>query len=319
MNLSAVDLNLFVVFDALMSERGVTRAAAKVGLSQPAVSNALARLRAQFADPLFLRAGKAMVPTPRALEIAPDVETALARLRGVLRQPEFHPEESAAVFRIGTTDEVELRLFPLLVRRLEAASAVSIQSRRLSGLYRVPEEELRAGTLDFGIGAFGPSASTDAALIFRELYAPRYVSIARRGHPEVRGKLDLRLFCKLRHVATFYPGSGPGLIDRILEESGRRRRVVLSLPDWLSVPFVVAQSDLIATVPEGVARAANAARGLQILKCPVRIPRLPMNLVWHARTHESAPHRWFRALTIDAARDAGDPAAAPSRVRRRPA
>ena len=304
MNLAAVDLNLFVVFDAVMKERGVTRAAAKIGLTQPAVSNALARLRMHFGDPLFFRAGKAMVPTPRALELAPDVEAALVRLRGVLRRPEFDPRESAAVFRIATTDEVELLLFPLLARRLETAGAswISAHCRRLDGLYRIPAEELRGGTVDFAIGTFGPSASTDAGLVSRELYSPRYVSIARRNHPEVRGKLDLRLFCRLRHAATFYPGAGPGLIDRILEESGRKRRVVLSLPDWLGVPFVVARSNLIATVPDVVARAAETALGLQILRCPVPIPRLSMNIVWHARTHESAPHRWFREILVDACR-----------------
>lgn len=304
MNLAAVDLNLFVVFDAVMRERGVTKAASKIGLTQPAVSNALARLRMHFADPLFFRVGKAMVPTPRALELAPDVEAALSRLRGVLRRPDFDPKESGAVFRVATTDEVELLLFPVLAGRLETAGAswVSTHCRRLDGLYRIPAEELRGGAIDFAIGTFGPTASTDTALVSRELYSPRYVSIARRNHPDVKGKLDLRLFCRLRHAATFYPGAGPGLIDRILEESGRKRRVVLSLPDWLAVPFVVARSNLIATVPEVVARSANAALGLQVLRCPVRIPRMTMNVVWHARTHESAPHRWFRELLAEACR-----------------
>ena len=118
----------------------------------------------------------------------------------------------------------------------------------------------------------------------------------------MKGKLDIRLFCRLRHAATFYPGVGPGLIDRILEETGRKRRVVLSLPDWLTAPFVVARSDLIATVPEGVVRAANVALGLQVLRCPVDIPRMSMSVVWHARTHDSAPHRWFREVLIEACR-----------------
>ena len=170
MNLAAVDLNLFLVFDAVMKERGVTKAAAKIGRSQPAVSNALARLRAHFGDPLFFRAGTAMVPTPRALELVPDVEAALARLQAVLRRPDFDPRESVAVFRIATTDEVELLLFPLLARRLEeaGASGISTHCRRLDGLYRIPADELRVGAIDFAIGTFGSSAS-DASLVSREL------------------------------------------------------------------------------------------------------------------------------------------------------
>jgi DNA-binding transcriptional LysR family regulator len=115
----------------------------------------------------------------------------------------------------------------------------------------------------------------------------------------VRGKLSLGKFCKLKQVATFYPGVGPGLVDRLLAERGYKRNVTLSLPHWLSVPFAVAQSDLIATVRAAVARMTGPYLRLQRLRCPVTIPRLPVSLVWHIRTQDSGAHRWFRELVIN--------------------
>src|SRR5258706_16235109 len=136
MNFYGADLNLLFVFDALMAERNVTRAAAKIGRSQPALSNALGRLRRQLHDPLFVRAGKAMVPTPRALELAPEIDAALRHVRRAMGAPAFRPGESRRMFRFATSDEVEQALFPALLKRLsESAPGVTIAARRLSGLF----------------------------------------------------------------------------------------------------------------------------------------------------------------------------------------
>src|SRR5262249_34765551 len=207
MNIGAIDLNLLVVFDALMKERNVTRAAATIGLSQPAVSNALARLRAQIGDRLFIRGARAMLPTPRALELAPEVDAALNHLRAALQRPSFRADKSRAVFRLGASDEIEVSLVPRLVERLGAvAPGVAMRWSRLHGLFAVPEQELQSGELDFAVGAFPRPAPTEAGLLFHELYQARFVCIAREGHPQIRGGLSLRRFCEIKHAATFFPG-----------------------------------------------------------------------------------------------------------------
>ena len=298
-----IDLNLLVVFQALMTERSVTKAAARVNLSQPAVSNALARMRDHFGDRLFLRGRNGMIPTPRALELAPRIDAGLEQFHGAIEPPRFQAKTSKAAMRIAATDEIELTLLPTLLGKLQtAAPGISMNYGRLQGLYAIPAAELESGVLDFAIGMFNQPLPFDTSLFFRELYAPRFVCIARKGHPKVRGKLTLAMFCNIGQAAAFYPGRGPGLLDRVLAERGLRRNVMLSVPHWLSLPFAVAQSDLIATVPESVARAIGPSLKLQKLKCPVRLPRLPVSLVWHARTNDDEAHRWFREMIISVCR-----------------
>ena len=301
MNISGINLNLLPIFDALMIERSVTRAAARVGLSQPALSNALARLRGHFSDRLFVKARKAMVPTPRALELAPDIQDALTRARSAFQRPAFRPETCVRTFRVATTDEVELALLPTLIQRLSAvAPGVSISCTRLQGILRVPEVDLHSGALDGAIGLFPHPISVESGRFASELYRARYVCLARVGHTLLKSRLTLKQFCKLEHVVTYYPGEGPGLIDRLLASKGYKRNIKLSLPHFLPVPFVVAGSDLIATVPAVVAKALCEVLQLRCFKCPVAIPPLTVSLVWHARTHEDAAHKWFRDFIVDA-------------------
>lgn len=303
MNISGIDLNLLPVFQALMMERSVTRAGAKVGLSQPALSNALTRLRDQFGDKLFVRGRKAMVPTPRALELAPDVNAALDKIRSAFQRPEFRPESSIRTFRIGTTDDIELVLLPALIKRLgKVAPGITVSCARLQGIFRVPEIDLQSGALDCAIGLFPNPAPVESGRFSRKLYEPRYVCLARQGHPIVKSRLTLRQFCELNHVVTYYPGEGPGLIDRVLAERGYKRNVKLSVAHFLPVPFVVAGSDLIATVPDIVAKSVSGSLRLRLIKCPVPIPRMQTSLVWHTRTHEDTAHMWFRATVTDVSR-----------------
>jgi DNA-binding transcriptional LysR family regulator len=302
MNLAALDLNLLLVFDALMKERNVTRAAGAVGLSQPALSNALARLRGQLGDRLFVRGPRAMLPTPRALALAPAIGAALDHLRAALDRPAFDPATARAAFQVAATDEIELALVPALVRRLAAlAPGVTLRCHRLDGIFLLPQQELQSGAYDLAIGAFARPAPVETGFFFHELYRARYECLARAGHPGVRGRFDLARFCALAHVATFYRGE-PGFIDRVLAERGRKRRVALAVPHWLSVPFVVARSDLIATVPAAVAAALAPPLRLRRLRCPVPLPPVHVSVAWHARTHDSPAHRWLRDLLLAAAR-----------------
>ena len=305
MNVYAIDLNLLSVFEAIWSERSVTRAAAKIGRSQPAVSNALGRLRRQLRDPLFVRAGKTMVPTPRAVELAPEIDSAFGHVRRAFEASAFRPEESRHSFRLASSDEIEQALFPALAERLSAsAPGVTISGRRLAGLFETPEIELRSGAVDFAIGRLPAPPSVESGLYSRRLYDDSVVCIARAGNPAVGRRLGLRRFLSARHVAAFYPGEGPGLVDRAISERGHKREVVLSVPHLLSIPFVVASTDLIATLPGSVVEAYESILPIRRFPCPIAIPPLAVNLVWHARTHENAPHVWLRKEIVEAARAA---------------
>jgi DNA-binding transcriptional LysR family regulator len=287
----------------MMTERSVTRAAAKVGLSQPALSNALTRLRSLFGDRLFVRGRKEMVPTPRALELAPDISAALDHVNAAFQRPGFRPETSNQTFRLATTDQIELALLPALIKRLDVvAPGITVSCYRLQGIFKVPEADLQSGALDFALGTFPHPAPMDSGRFAQRLYDERLVCVARAGHPVVKQRLNLRQFCNLKHVATYYPGEGPGLIDRVLATKGYKRNMKLSLPHFLSVPFVVAGSDLIATVPDLVARVVGDPLRLRRMPCPVTVPRMQVSLVWHIRTHEDASHKWFRNLMANVSR-----------------
>lgn len=306
MNIAGSDLNLLFVFEALLSERSVSRAAAKIGRSQPAVSNALGRLRRDLRDPLFVRIGRGMVPTPRALDLAPEVAAALGHARRAFGGPAFHADRSSREFRLAASDDVEHRLLPPLLRRLGAAAPhVTVAVRRLPGLFQVPEDDLRSGAVDFAIGRLPGPPAVESGLFLHRLYRDRFVCIVRRGHPAIGRRLDRARFLAAGHAAVFSPGRGPGMIDGILSERGEKRRVVLSVPHFLSIPFVVARTDLIATVPESVAEAFETRLALRRFPCPIPIPVIDVNLVWHGRSHEDPSHVWLRDRILDAARRAG--------------
>ncbi len=301
-----IDLNLLQVFDAVMAERSVTRAATRLALSQPAVSNALTRLRRHIGDPLFTREGRRIVPTPRALQLIASVSAALRHVEQALEPPAFDARRSQREFHIGTSDEMEVLLLPSLLQELQsAAPGITLSCKRLRALRDPPGAELRSGSLDFAIGMFPLPHGEESGLSALSLYEGNFVCIARRRHPAVRpGALTLAEFLKLRHIVTYYPGEGPGLIDKILLESGHARRIEISVPHCVSVPFIVAATNLIATVHEPLFRAVYRQLSLQRLPCPVRMPPLHVSLTWHARNHEDPGCRWFRSFAAAAIRKA---------------
>jgi DNA-binding transcriptional LysR family regulator len=247
-----------------------------------------------------------MAPTPRAFEIAPEVEAALRHARRAFGPAAFRPREARRVFRLAATDEIETLLLPGLVRCLaERAPGITVAVRRLAGLFEIPETELRSGAVDFAIGQLPSPVSIESGLHALRLYEDRVVCIARKRHPVVKGRLSLARFLAARHVATFYPGEGPGLVDRVLSERGHTRAVALSVPHFLSVPFVVAESDLIATLPSSIAERFRGVLPISLFPCPAPVPRFTVSLVWHARTHEEAAHVWFRGVLKDLVRSAG--------------
>ncbi len=290
MNLSSVDLNLLVAFDALVAERSVTRAAKRLGLSQPAASNALRRLRDLLDDPVLVRAGSSMVPTERALELAPAVRDALSTVRRALSPPEFEPQTRSAVFHIATADMIEIAMMPPLLSQLRT-DAPLVDLRVYSLPRGLPAEELEVGRFDLAVGAFSdlpPGFSSEP------LTRERFVCIVREGHPLGRRRLTLKRFASLGHILVAPGGRPGGLADRVLADHGLTRRVVVTTPHFLVAPMLVLESDMICTIAEGVARSLHEHLPIRILEPPLDLPSFGINMVWHRRTDEDPAQRWLR-------------------------
>jgi len=298
MNLQTIDLNLLVVFEALMEERGVTRAAKRVGLSQPAMSNALARLRRTFDDPLFVRTTEGMSPTPAAQSLIGPVRSALAQLRDIFEEkPAFAPSASERLFHLLTNDYVELILLPPVAKAIrEQAGGVSLRVQRSPSVFEPPSANSLAESFDLAIGFFPDPLTLDARVRSELLWEDRNVCIARAGHPKIRGRISLRQYAGTEHVAVFYKKQGLGVIDTLLAQRGLSRRTAVVVPHFTTVPFIVSASDFIATTPDRLARMFIKQLKLQSLRAPIEIPLLRLTLLWHERFHADPAHRWMREL-----------------------
>jgi DNA-binding transcriptional LysR family regulator len=295
-NLAGIDLNLLVAFDALVAERSVSQAAQRVGLSQPAMSNALARLRRLLDDPVMLRSRHGMEPTPRALELAPTVHQALAELgRALAPAASFEPAHSDYRFHIECSDELELSLLPRLVERVASlAPRVEITLTRAA---RDTEAQLREGGADLYLGHW---SSIPASLHRHLIHHESFACIARRSHPRIKTRLTLRAYGELGHVV-LTPSAPPGRVAAsALTDQGAGRRVALRTSSVSAVPLIVARSELIATLPHSLARLFCELLPLQLHRPPVDTLSFPVHMVWHPRTHEQASHRWLRQVAMDA-------------------
>lgn len=296
MNISGIDLNLLLAFEALIDERNVGRAAKRVGLSQPAFSNAIGRLRSRLGDSLFVRTAQGMLPTPRAERLADPIRSALAQLRQTFEAPySFDPSVSSQRFRVGLSDDVELRLVPLLARAMLSGD-LQMQTRRLDWLFTVPEAELRNGTFDLAIGYFPDARYLAPDLVMEPLSEENNVVIARRGHSMWKGKLTLDRFTRLDHAAVIYRNQVWGLIDNELASRGLRRRLKLALPHCLSVLHAVAANDLVACIQESVVE--RFGQGLNLTSCPepLGLPPFVLRMVWHRQRDNDPSHLWLREL-----------------------
>jgi DNA-binding transcriptional LysR family regulator len=301
MNLRSIDLNLLLALEALVEERHVTRAARRIGLSQPAMSNALARLRRTFGDPLLVRTADGMAPTPAAEMLATAVKAALDPLREALEErPRFDPRSSQRTFNLLMNDYVEIFLLAPLVSELRS-SGIGLRVHRWRNLFEPPPAVALAGNFDLAAGFFPDALGLDAALHTTLLWEEKNVCIARRDHPKIRGRLTLAQYSEAGHVAVFYKAQGPGLIDTLLSEKGYERRSTVVVPHFASVPFMVAGSDLIATVPERLARRFATWLGLLVLDVPFEMPPFRMSMLWHARFQADAAQVWLRQLVATTA------------------
>jgi len=295
-NISGLDLNLLIAFESLLDERHVGRAANRVGLSQPAFSNALSRLRSRLHDPLFVRTNRGMVPTPRAEQLSAPVRKALSLLRETLEAPRaFDPITSAQRFRIAVSDDVELRLVSFLAGQI-LPGEVQIQTQRLDGLFMIPESELRSGSLDLAIGYFNDARSLAPSFLMETLGEERNVVIARRGHPALKRRLTLERLARLDHAAVVYRKEPWGLIDTALAARGLKRRLRLASPHCLAVLRAVACSDLVACVQESMAKAFGPSLGLVSYPEPIGLPPFVLRMTWHEQRNNEPAQTWLRTL-----------------------
>lgn len=300
LNLRDVDLNLLVVFQQLYKERRVAAVADKLGLTQPAVSNALSRLRKMLGDELFLRTGRGMEPTSYATYLAEPIADALAMIRDTLeRQLEFDPAASVRRFTIAMTDLGEIHFLPKLMSRLaEVAPGVTVSTVRNTSVNL--SEELESGRVDIAIGLL---PQLKGGFFQRLLFRQRYVCIMRKGHPLDKEGMTLEDFEGAQHVVVVAGGTGHAIADDILQRRGVKRNVRLSVPHFIALGHILATTDLIATVPERYVRESMAPFGLIYLAHPVPIPEFDVNLFWHAKFHKEPGNQWLRNLIGELAID----------------
>jgi DNA-binding transcriptional LysR family regulator len=292
--LAQLDLNLLTVVRALDETRSVTRAAAALGLSQPAVSHALARLRSALGDPMFVRTPAGMVLTPRAEALAPAVREVLARVeREILRGEAFEPSTLARTFRVRTTDFVEALLAPALVERLRLAAPQSSLSFVPTEL-RLPKEALASGACDLAIA--GAYREVPDGFYQQRLFVDRFACAVRADHPRLGGrrKVTLDAYCREPHVLIAPGGELRGVIDRALDRAGRTRRVVVGTSGFLSGALVAARTEGVITAPSRLLALVAETIPIRRFAPPLPLSDVKVVQVWHARNHEDPAHRWFR-------------------------
>jgi DNA-binding transcriptional LysR family regulator len=291
--LAGIDLNLVLALDALLAERHVTRAAARLGVTQSAASHALARLRDLFGDQLLVRGPRGtMIPTTRALALAPAISRVLTDLSAALRgDATFDPATDRRTFRIATSDYVELVLMPRFVERIRrVAPNINVWCHPLADH---GDELLADSTVDVVLGL--PRGTARPAGSFEKiLFDESFTCIVRKNHPLADTRLTLPRYCAAPHLLVA-PRATPGsLVDDALAARGRSRRVALAVPHFLVVPYLIASSDLIATLATRVAATFADSLGLVMLPPPVELPRFEIALAWHERNRDDAAHRWLR-------------------------
>jgi DNA-binding transcriptional LysR family regulator len=300
-NLAAVDLNLLPVFEALFEERSVSRAARRMGISQPAMSRALGRLRGTFGDALFERRPRGWQPTLRALELAPQIRAALANARVALAGDHaFDPGATARRFRIALSDAGEWLLLPRLISSL-AGSGIRLQARRLDSLFEAPEAELRNGALDAAVGYFPDARVLGPDLLSETLFEEENLVVMRRGHPAARARKDLPWFASQEHAALILRAEPWGLIDKELAVHGQQRKLRYTSTQALGVLRAVAESNLVACAPERLVREFAPRLGLRGYPLPLPLPKFVTRLVWKRRTPEDAGFEWLRGQFRNAA------------------
>lgn len=311
-NFRTLDLNLLRVFDEVMAERNLTRAARNLSITQPAVSNALRRLRDTLGDELVRRSGSGVEPTPRALALWPTVRDALRQLQHTLAPGEFDAGIADTTFLLAMADATAAELIPGLVQIVEKeAPAVSLRVLPLTT--RDPRRMLENEEVDMAIGYFpaviaslAARGQSDAAVPFetQRLYVGEYVCVMRRGHPLADSPLTLGDFCAARHLLVSFSGRPYGFIDQTLGALGRERRIVVTVNQFFTAGRVVANSDLLTVLPRHFVKVTGIDEQLVLRDLPFEQPLVHVDAIWHRRAQHGHAHEWLRQALLRSAASA---------------
>jgi DNA-binding transcriptional LysR family regulator len=292
MNLKETDLNLFIAFDVIYTEKNLTKAGQVLGITQPAVSNALSRLRELFDDELFIRTSKGMIPTPVANQIINDVRSALSLIQNTISETEkFDPFTADMTFKISIGDSSEYRLLPLLIKELaEVAPKIKVET------YLTPRKdaprELASGTINFSID---PPVHSDPHLKHEKIYEEDYVMIVRKDHPILEKKeITIQDYLDLSHIHISNRKTGLGHVDMTLYRLGLSRDISLRAQHFLVAPYIVEQSDLAITTTKGFA----VDRNLAWRELPFEIDPLVLHLYWHEAKDSDTSSKWMKELML---------------------
>lgn len=293
MDFHGIDLNLLVAFNALMNERNVTRAAIQVGVSQPAMSAALSRLRTLLGDPLFQRSADGLLPTPRARDLASPVAQALRQIEtAMVSQQVFQPETASVTFKLGLQDYPTIVLLPALLEALEKTMpGVSLNVFAFNDR-NAAVDLLDAGMIDAAIGV--PPTNTDGRILTRPLLRDEFVTIVSGDQSAAERVMDLKAYLDLQHVLVSPEGQLHGLVDQALAQQGLKRKLALTLPHIFAVPAVVARTNMTATILKRVARHSQASHRLILFPPPLALPEIVFHLIWHRRSDIHPAQLWFR-------------------------
>lgn len=308
-NFRTLDLNLLRVFDEVMAERSLTRAARNLSLTQPAVSNALRRLRETLGDELVKRSGQGMAPTPRALALWPAVRDALQQLHESLNPSEFEPAQATSTFVLAMADATAAELMPGLIDTLEH-QAPGVSMRVVPLTTRDPRRQLDEEAVDLAVGYF-PSVLADltvraqggeaVAFSHLRLYDGEYVCVMRNGHPLASGPLTLDRFCAARHMLVSFSGRPFGFIDESLASLGRERQVVLTVNQFFTAGRVVANSNLLTVLPRHFISVTGIADQLVLRPLPFDVAPVHVDALWHRSSQQRSAHMWLRQAVVRAA------------------
>ena len=305
-NFRTLDLNLLRVFDAVMAEGSLTRAAERLTMTQPAASHALKRLHGAVGEDLFHRTAFGMRPTARAELLWPQVRAALAQLQTALSPRSFDPTHDAATFNIAMADATAAMLLPGVVSAIESARALA-NVRVLPLTTRDPRRLVEEADADLAIGYFPNAIAAivaqggEASLHHRQLYATEYVCVMRRDHPLAAEELTLDTFVAAHHLLVTFSGRAHGFVDEALAALGRQRRVVLTVNQFATAGSVVARSDLLTVLPRQFLPATGVEHRLVQKPLPLSLASVNVEMMWHLRKDDDPAHRWLREVVIDAA------------------
>ena len=303
-NFRTLDLNLLRVFDEVMAEGSLTRAARNLSLTQPAVSNALRRLRETLGDELVQRSGQGMAPTPRARAIWPAVREALAQLQSSLIPNEFLPAEANTSFVLAMSDATAAELIPGLTETLEK-QAPRVTLRVVPLTTRDPRSMLDEEACDLAVGYF-PSMLADLTartqsgepqpFFHQRLFTGEYVCVMRKDHPLAQGPLTIDAFCAARHMLVSFSGRPFGFIDEALATLGRERFVVLTVNQFFTAARVVANANLLTVLPLHFLKVTGFADQLVFRPLPFEVSPVLVDAVWHRRNQQRSSHVWLREV-----------------------